>query len=93
VFISYILSIYIKRNNFIIFDILYNKIKKSFIIILIKYISNIITIAQYFINQNIINIVVVIAICVALILVYLFVTHLLLKFLLQLINIIKKLFS
>ncbi len=63
---NYILSIYIKRSDLIIFNILCNKIKKSFIINLIKYNSNITTIAQYFIEQIIINIVVVIAIRVAL---------------------------
>jgi len=53
---------YIKRNNFIISNILYNKIKKFFFVNLIKYNSNTITIAQYFIEQIIVNIVVVVAI-------------------------------
>jgi len=50
------LSIYVKRNHFIIFSILCNEIKKSFIINLIKYNNNTTTIAQYFIKQIIVNI-------------------------------------
>jgi hypothetical protein len=92
-FTSYVLNIYIKRDNLIILDILYNKIKKFFIVNLIKYNSNTITIAQYFIKQIIINIVVAVAIRVVLIFAFSFVARLLLKFLSQFINIIKRLFS
>jgi len=41
------LSIYIKRSDLIILEILCNKIKRFFIVNLIKYNNNIITIAQY----------------------------------------------
>ncbi len=92
-FTSYVLNIYIKRDNLIILDILYNKIKKSSIVNLIKYNSNTTTIAQYSIKQIIINIVVVVAIRVVLIFAFSFVARSLLKFLSQFINIIKRLFS
>ncbi len=86
------LSIYIKRDNSIIFSILYNKIKKYFIINLIKYDNNAITIAQYFIKQIIINIIVVVAIYVALLFLLSLIMRSLFKLFLQFINIIKKLF-
>jgi len=47
---SHVLSLHVKRDNFIIFSILYNEIKRSFIINLIKYDSDATTIAQYFIK-------------------------------------------
>ncbi len=87
------LNIYIKRNNLIISSILYNKIKKIFIVNLIKYNNNATTIARYFIEKVIVNIVVNVAIRVALFFSLLFVMRSLFKFLSQLINIIKKLFS
>ncbi len=89
---NYVLSIYIKRDNLIISNILCNEIKKFFIINLIKYYSNATTIARYFIKQIIVNIVVIVAICVALILASLLATRLLFKLFLQLINLIKRLF-
>jgi len=56
----------LKKSDLIISNILCNKIKKSFIVNLIKYNSNATTIAQYFIKQIIFNIIVVIAVRVAL---------------------------
>ena len=86
------LSIYIKRDNSIIYSILYNKIKKSFIVNLIKYDNNAITIAQYFTKQILINISVVVAIYVALLFLLSLIMRSLFKLFLQFINIIKKLF-
>jgi len=87
------LNIYVKRSDFIISNILCNKIKRFFILNLIKYDNDTTIIAQYFIKQIIITIVVVVAICVALLFSLLFVIHLFFKFLSQLIDIIKRLFS
>jgi hypothetical protein len=87
------LSIYVKRDNLFIFNILCNKIKRSFIINLIKYNNNATTIARYFIKQVIINIIIVVAICVALLFASSFVMRLFFKFLSQLINLIKRFFS
>jgi len=67
-----------------------NKIKRFFIKNLIKYDNNATTIAQYFIKQIIINIVVVVAIRVTLLFLLSFAMRLLFKLLLQF---IKKLFS
>ncbi len=92
-FTIYVLSIYIKRGNPIIFNILCNEMKKSFIINLIKYNSDATTIARYFIEQIIVNIVVVVAICVALLFSPSLAMRSLFKLLSQFINIIKKLFS
>jgi len=50
-FTNYVLSIYVKRNNLIIFNILYNEIKRSFFVNLIKYNSDATTIAQYLLNK------------------------------------------
>jgi len=87
------LSIYVKRDNLIISSILCNEIKNFFIINLIKYDNNTITITRYSIEQIIINIVVIVAIRVALLFSLLLAMRLLFKFLSQLIDIIKKLFS
>ncbi len=65
-FTSYILSIYVKRSDFIISNILCNEMKEFFFVNLIKYDSDTTTIARYFIEQIIVNIVVVFAIRVAL---------------------------
>jgi hypothetical protein len=90
---NYVLSIYVKRDNLIISSILYNEIKKIFIVNLIKYNNDTTTIAQYFIEQIIVNIIVVVAIRVALILASSLIMHLLLKLFSQFINLIKKFFS
>jgi len=90
---NYVSSIYVKRDNLIIFSILYNEIKKFFIVNLIKYNNNTTTIAQYFIEQTIVNIIVVVAIRVALILASSLIMHLLLKLFSQLIDLIKKFFA
>jgi len=87
------LSIYTKRDNLIIFNILCNEIKRSFIINLIKYNSDTTTIGQYSIEQIIVNIVIVVAIRVALLFLLLFAIRSFFKLLLQLINIIKRFFS
>ncbi len=67
--------------------------KKFFIVILIKYVSDATTIAQYSIKQVIVNIVVVVTICVALLFLLSFIARSLFKLLSQLINFFKKLFS
>jgi len=90
---NYVLSIYVKRDNLIISSILYNEIKKIFIVNLIKYNNDTTMIAQYFIEQIIVNIIVVVAIRVALILASSLIMHLLLKLFSQFINLIKKFFS
>jgi len=46
-FTSYVLSIHIKRSDFIILDILYNEMKRSFFVNLIKYDNDATTIARY----------------------------------------------
>jgi len=90
---DYVLSIYVKRDDLIILNILCNEIKNFFIINLIKYDSDATTIARYFIEQIIVNIVVVVTIRVALLFLLSFAMRSLFKLLSQLINIIKKLFS
>jgi len=67
--------------------------KEFFIVILIKYVSDATTIAQYSIKQVIVNIVVVVTICVALLFLLSFIARSLFKLLSQLINFFKKLFS
>ncbi len=92
-FTNYISSIYIKKNDFIISSILCNKIKKFCFVNLIKYNSDATTIVRYFIEQIIVNIVVVVAICVALSFLTLFVVRLLFELFSQFIDIIKRFFS
>jgi len=66
--------------------------KKSFFVNLTKYDSDATTIARYFIEQVIVNIVVVVAIRVALSFLTSFAMRSLFEFLSQLIDLIKKLF-
>jgi hypothetical protein len=92
VFTSYVLSIYVKRDNPIIFSILCDEIKKFFFVNLIKYNSDTTKIARYFIERIIVNIVVVVAIYVALSFSTSLAIRLLFEFLSQFIDIIKRLF-
>ncbi len=80
-------------SDLIISSILCDKMKRFFIVILIKYVNDATTIARYFIEQIIVNIVVVVAIRVALLFSLSFVARSLFKLLSQLINFFKKLFS
>ena len=49
-FTNHILSIYVKRDNFIISNILCNEMKRFFFVNLIKYDNDTTTIARYFIK-------------------------------------------
>jgi len=92
-FTNYVLSIYVKRNDLIIPSILCDEMKRFFFVNLIKYDNNATTIARYFIEQIIVNIVVVVAIRVALSFLTSLIMRSLFEFLSQLIDLIKKLFS
>ncbi len=92
-FTKYVLSIYVKRNDLIIFNILCDKIKNFFFVNLIKYNYDATTIVRYFIKQVIINIVVVVAIRVALSFLTLLVMRSFFELFSQFINIIEKIFS
>jgi len=92
-FTNYVLSIYVKRSDLIISNILCNEIKRFFFVNLIKYDNDATMIARYFIEQIIVNIIVVVAIRVALSFSTSFAMRLFFEFLSQLINFIKKLFS
>ena len=87
------MNIHVKRDDLIISSILCDEMKEFFFVNLIKYDSDATTIARYFIEQIIVNIIVVIAIRVALSFSTSLVVRSLFEFLSQLINIIKKLFS
>jgi len=79
-------------SDLIISSTLCGEMKKFFIVILTKYASDATTIVRYFIEQIIVNIVVVVAIRVALLFSLSFVARSLFKLLSQLINFFKKLF-
>jgi len=93
VFTSYVLNIYVKRNDLIISSILCNEMKNFFFVNLIKYDNDATTIAQYFIEQVIVNIVVVVAIRVALFFSTSLAMRLLFEFFSQFIDLIKRFFS
>jgi hypothetical protein len=90
---DHVLNIYVKRGDLIISSILCDEMKKFFIVILIKYVNNATTIARYSIEQIIVNIVVVVAIRVALLFSLSLATRSLFKFLSQLIDFFKRFFS
>jgi len=92
-FTSYVLSIHVKRSDPIIPSILCGEMKGFFFVNLIKYNNDATTIARYSIEQVIVDIVVVVAILIALSFLTSFAMRSLFEFLSQLIDLIKKLFS